>query len=145
MASSMPIPEPPRTPTPPPDDDYKNAMASANSLGIEGFLNSPAKSTFSASHLSPMDENFPLGGPYPGRKPSMPSLLSPNSGSMPLSASLDGNSMYSPQSLDSAGSQSSVLAENEKGIFKFVPTSYATSPVSKSVSLPRMTSEGVEN
>ena len=138
MASSMPIPEPPRTPTPPPDDDHQSAMAAANSLGIEGFLNSPAKSVFSTSHLSPMDENFPPGGSLPGRKPSTSSLLSPNSGGIPLSASLDGNSMYNPQSLDSAGSQSSVLAENDKGVFKFVPTSYATSPVSKSVGIVKI-------
>lgn len=92
-------------------------------LGLDGFLNSPIKSTFDPSSLSPRDETFHAArygsmGPPP----------------IPLSAT-DPNSFYSRMSIDSAGSQSSVIMEDGNGVFQFQPTTLAKSPVSKSVSL----------
>ena len=126
MASSLPIPAPPRTPTPPPDDDHE----SSSGISLDGFANSPIKGGFDPSCLSPMDENFPIG-----RYGSAPAF--PASSANPLSPSdTNASSQYSPMSLDSAGSQGSILTENGKGVFKFQPTSLATSPVTKSVCSP---------
>ena len=131
MASNLPIPAPPRTPTPPPEDDYQENSG----MGIDGYLNSPAKSTFDPNSLSPMDENFPIGR-Y-GSAPSFPPSSAASGSSNPLSP-IDPNvsAPYSPMSLDSAGSAGSVMTENSKGVFKFQPTSLSTSPIAKSVSLP---------
>lgn len=127
MASTLPfpIPAPPRTPTPPPDD--QPAGEDMAGLGLEGFSNSPARSIFDPQSLSPMDENFP-GRRY-GSIASTGGLSS-----NPLSP-MDTNSLYSPRSIDSAGSQGSGLMENGKGVFNFQPTALAKSPVTKSVSL----------
>lgn len=127
MASSLPfpIPAPPRTPTPPPDDHPPGEHMAG--LGLEGFSNSPAQSVFDPQSLSPMDENFP-GRRY-GSITSTGGLSS-----NPLSP-VDTNSLYSPMSMDSAGSQGSALMENGKGVFNFQPTALAKSPVTKSVRL----------
>lgn len=123
---SFPIPAPPRTPTPPSDDDQSSGGHMAG-LGLEGFSNSPAQSVFDPQSLSPMDENFP-GRRY-GSIASTGGLSS-----NPLSP-MDMNSLYSPNSIDSAGSQGSGLMENGKGVFNFQPTALAKSPVTKSVCL----------
>lgn len=118
MASTSPprpIPLPPRTPTPPPDDDE----------GLERFENSPPKSAYDSSCLSPMDENFSLNryGPTPGFHTT----------TLPLSTS-DSNSMYSPMSVDSNGSVgSTTLVEDTKGVFNFHPAPLAKAPVARSV------------
>lgn len=127
MASTLPfpIPAPPRTPTPPPDDQPPGEHMAG--LGLEGFSNSPAQSVFDPHSLSPMDENFP------GRRYG--SIASTGGfSSNPLSP-VDTNSLYSPMSIDSAGSQGSALMENGKGAFNFQPTVLAKSPVTKSVRL----------
>ena len=90
-------------------------------LGLDGFLNSPAKATFDSSCLSPLDETF-----HAARYGSMGPP--PN----PLS-SIDPNSFYNRMSTDSAGSQSGLIMEDGKGAFQFQPTTLAKSPVSKSV------------
>lgn len=96
-------------------------------LGLEGFSNSPAQSVFDPQSLSPMDENFP------GRRYG--SIVSTGGlSSNPLSP-MDTNSLYSPISIDSAGSQGSGLTENGKGAFNYQPTALAKSPVMKSVRL----------
>lgn len=127
MASSLPVPAPPKTPTPPPEDQQSDQNM-AGSLGLDGFLNSSVLSVFDPQSLSPMDENFP-GKRYGSITTS--GGLSSN----PLSPT-DTNSLYSPMSIDSAGSQGSALMENGKGMFNFQPTTLAKSPVSKSVCLP---------
>jgi hypothetical protein len=54
MASNMPLPVPPRTPTPPPDDNAPEPVG----LGFEGDL--PAESLgFNPNALSPMSATFP--------------------------------------------------------------------------------------
>lgn len=121
MAFTLPIPAPPRTPTPPPEDQPQGEHVLG--LGLDGFLNSPAKATFDPSSLSPLDETF-----HAARYGSMGPP--PN----PL-GSIDTNSFYSRMSIDSAGSQSSTVMEDGKGVFQFQPTTLAKSPVSKSVGM----------
>ncbi len=126
MASNLPIPAPPRTPTPPPEDE----LHEGSGMNLDGYLNSPAKLAFDPNSLSPMDENFPIG-----RYGAAPAFPPPSASSNPLSPTdTNTSSQYSPVSLDSAGSGGSVMTENAKGVFKFQPTSLSTSPVAKSVS-----------
>ena len=113
--ADRPIPLPPRTPTPPPDDDE-----------MDRFQNSPTKSAFDPASLSPMDENFPVT-----RYASAPGFATTT---LPLS-STDTNSIYSPMSAESGGSYGGNLsAEDAKGVFNFQPASMAKAPVTKSVS-----------
>ena len=127
MASNLPIPAPPRTPTPPLDDGEHEDFPG---MGLDGFGHSPVKGNFDPSCLSPMDENFPIG-----RHGSTSAFPPPSSSTIPLSPTdTNTSSHYSPMSLDSASSQGSILAESTNGVFKFQPTSLATSPVAKSVS-----------
>lgn len=126
MASNIPTFVFPQTPSPDPDDKQDNT-----GLGLHGFQNSPTKSTFDPSALSPMDENFPMGR----RGPAQALVGTPSN---PLSPT-DTNSQYSPMSLgtlDSSGSYNSAVSEVDKGVFNFQPASLAKSPVSKSVSRP---------
>lgn len=92
-------------------------------LGLDGFLNSPAMSTFDPSCLSPVDETF-QGERYGSMRPS------PN-----LANSADTISSHGRISNDSPGSQSGAMVEDGKGVFQFQPTTLAKSPVSKSVSM----------
>ncbi|KAL6721621.1 cation diffusion zinc membrane transporter Zrg17 [Lecanora helva] len=108
-----PIPLPPRTPTPPPEDESPN-----------GFQGSPIKSTFDPTSLSPMDENFPVT-----RYASAPGFATTT---LPLNSG-DTNSVYSPMSIESNGSYGGNLsAEDAKGVFNFQPASMAKAPVTKS-------------
>lgn len=130
MASILPIPAPPRTPTPPPEDQYQPHGDHISGLGLEGFLNSPVTSGFNPNSLSPMDENFPgrrYGSTLAMGPPPPPPLN-------PLSPT-DSNSLYSPMSLDSAGTQTSMLIEDGKGVFQFQPTTLSKSPITKSVGI----------
>ncbi len=132
MASNIPTFVFPRTPSPDPDDTQDNT-----GLGLHGFQNSPTKSTFDPSALSPMDESFPMGR----RGPAQSLVGTPSN---PLSPT-DTNSQYSPMSLgtlDSSGSYNSAASEGDKGVFNFQPASLAKSPVSKSVSRPFQRSTG---
>lgn len=134
MASHLPIPAPPRTPTPPPDDDQPPGDQ-IHGLGLEGFLISPARSAFDPNSLSPMDENYTSGRRYGARGLTTHSLG--------LSPMTDSSSLHSAFSIESgsSGSQpnSGALVEKTdgKGMFNFQPTSLAKSPVSKSVRFPR--------
>lgn len=125
MAFNFPIPAPPRTPTPPPEDQYQRNGERISGLGLDGFLNSPAKSSFDPNSLSPMDENFParIHGSTNTMGPPSLNSLSP----------ADTNSLYSPMSIDSAGSQTSLMVEDSKGVFQFQPTTLSKSPITKSV------------
>lgn len=131
MATSIPTFAFPGTPSPTPDDQEDTA-----GLGLNGFQQSPTKSVFDPSSLSPMDENFPVG-----RYGAAPAFVGSSSHSNPLSPA-DTNSQYSPMSLDSAGSHGSSMVESGKGVFNFQPTSLANSPVSKSVGMPLMIHSG---
>ena len=120
MATSLPIPAPPRTPTPPLDDEYQTA-----GLGLVGVMTSPTKTAFDPNTLSPMFENFPLGR-YGALGSAMASPANPLS---PTST----NSVYSPMSVDSAGNPTSGSGEDLRGPFNFQTTTLAKSPVARSV------------
>ena len=117
MASELPIPAPPRTPTPPPEDEHQGTAG----LGLDGVLTSPVKVAFDPNALSPMKESF-LGGRYGSISSNSLSPASPNS-------------FYSAMSLDSMGGQSSGSMEDGRGPFNFQPMSLSKSPVTKSVSI----------
>lgn len=121
MASTLPIPAPPRTPTPPPEDEYQTA-----GLGLEGVLTSPAKTSFDPNALSPMVENFPVG-----RYGALGSATA-SPANNPLSPAST-NSVYSSMSLDSAGNPKSGSGEDLRGPFNFQTTTLARSPVARSV------------
>lgn len=122
MAFALPIPAPPRTPTPPPEDQPHGEPTMVG-LGLEGFLNSPVKASFDSGSLSPLDETFHAAR-YGSMGPS-PNALSP----------IDPNFVYNRISTDSAASGGSVRMEDGKGVFQFQPTTLAKSPVSKSVGM----------
>ena len=116
MASEHPtILLPPRTPTPPLDEDGD----------LDRFANSPTKSTFDPTSLSPMDENFTVH-----RHSSRDGYATTT---LPLSAS-DPNSLNSPMSVESNTSYGSTLmVEDSKGVFNFQPSLMPKAPVTKSV------------
>lgn len=120
MATTLPIPAPPRTPTPPPEDEFQTA-----GLGLDGVTTSPMKSSFDPNALSPMVENFPVGryGTLGSATPSPVNPLSPASTS----------SIYSSMSIDSAGNPKSGSGEDLQGPFNFQTTTLAKSPVARSV------------
>lgn len=131
MASHLPIPAPPRTPTPPSDDGQPTGDQ-LYGLGLEEYLTSPAQSTFDPNSLSPMDENYQSGRRYGA--PARGLTTNP----LGLSPMTDSSSLHSAFSIESSsGSQPNTGALVEKtdgqGMFNFQPTSLAKSPVSKSV------------
>lgn len=133
MASHLPIPAPPRTPTPPPDDGQLGDRVYG--LGLEEYLTCPAQSTFDPNSLSPMDENCQSGRRYGATARGL------TTNPLGLSPMTDSSSLYSAFSIESSwGSQPSTGALVEKtdgkGMFNFQPTSLAKSPVSKSVCFP---------
>lgn len=121
MAITNPIPAPPRTPTPPPDD----GPSEMRGLGLDGIgdLLSPTNDGYDPHALSPMSENF-AAGRY-GSSP--PKSLS----GRPLGPASP-NSLYSSISADSNGTSGS---QDGKNPFNFQPMSLAKSPVMKSVSI----------
>ena len=123
MANNMPIPAPPRTPTPPPEDTQPGMAG----LGLDGMgdLLSPTKMSFDPNTLSPMRENFALGRYATGTSGTA-------SSSQPLSPTST-NSIYSSMSTESNGSYAGTPVLDGKGPFNFQPMSLAKSPISKSV------------
>lgn len=110
MASSLPIPIPPRTPTPPPDDP-PNVPALSEATSYE-HLNT--------SRLSPLVDTFP-----PPRSPSdagSRDRLSPT------------KSSFGPSPVEAVPENG--LYEDGSGPFNFQTVTLAKSPVGKSVSLP---------
>lgn len=113
MASNLPLPIPPRTPTPPAEPEFDDQDASQHGI---------AKVTFDPNALSPLIENFP------GRFSTLtPSTTMPGSPLSPTSP----QSFYTAGSLDSAGSYQSPKVDPAP--FNFRSTTLAKSPVSKSV------------
>lgn len=114
---------PPTPPTPPPD----------NGEGLDRFQNSPTKSVFDPTSLSPMDENFPTSRYGSMHSPGFQSTT------LPL-GSADTNSLYSPMSVESTTSYGSYgsahQVEDPKGVFNFQPLTMPKSSVTKSVSSP---------
>ncbi|KAI9716275.1 MAG: hypothetical protein M1812_005500 [Candelaria pacifica] len=112
MASELPIPLPPGTPTPPPEDRH---MAG---LGLDGVPQpSPSRISFDPNALSPMREN------YPSQFGSMSSTI-------PLSP-VSNNSGNSPASID--GSVDSHVNESARNPFNFQTTTLAKSPMANSM------------
>ena len=113
----QPIPLPPRTPTPPLDDQ------------LAGFSNSPTKSVCDPSALSPLDENYPLH-----RNGSLPTFVTTT---VHLSEN-DNNSIYTPASMDSHDGgrynelpkSNSLMVEDANGVFNFHSANMARAPVS---------------
>ncbi|KAF2660456.1 cation efflux family protein-like protein [Lophiostoma macrostomum CBS 122681] len=124
MASGMPLPIPPRTPTPPPDDSGREHPVG---LGFENQL-SPAKLGFNPNALSPMSATFPpdrYGTLAPNDSQSQratPStVFSPSSATFP----------YTPPSAVSGTSDNETPslsgAENPRNPFNFQSVQYMPS------------------
>lgn len=116
MASNMPLPIPPRTPTPPADDSSYNAFANPR-VTVDRDALSPLRETFSQSfslesgsrdHLSPTKGSFNLG----------------------------------PGPAESTSEQNGSTDSTPAGPFNFNTTVMAKSPVVKSVGIDR---EGLAN
>ncbi|KAL9640027.1 MAG: hypothetical protein Q9164_000562, partial [Protoblastenia rupestris] len=121
-ATDRPIPLPPRTPTPPPE------------VSLDGFSNSPTKSAYDPTALSPMDENFSVS-----RTGSIPTFTTTN---LSLQEN-DATSFYSPMSVESNESSnintsrrpSSLMVEDANGVFNFQPASMAKAPLTAKSSI----------
>jgi hypothetical protein len=105
MASTMPLPAPPRTPTPPPDES-----TAQSGLGLDGIpYATAAELLYDSNSLSPADPNAHFGS-------MSANMVSPASAS----------TVYSPLSLDTGKNDIS-------SPFNFQTTTLAKSPVIKSV------------
>ena len=120
MVSNMPLPIPPRTPTPPPDEVGHQPVG----LGFESQL-SPTKLGFNSNALSPLSATFPsdrygtLGPSDSTSQRATPStVFSPASATFP----------FTPASAVSAASDieapSLSGSENVKNPFNFQPMQY---------------------
>jgi divalent metal cation (Fe/Co/Zn/Cd) transporter len=110
----MPIPRPPRTPTPPFEEPP------GNGLGLEGAASAtPARITYNPDNLSPI-------------KPDHPSGYFGGGMSTPLSSS-NTESFYSPLITNSRRDSQSARSDDGSGPFNFEPTALAKSPIVKSV------------
>jgi hypothetical protein len=120
MASGMPLPVPPRTPTPPPEDLQKPM-----GLGIDQF--SPTKLGYNPDALSPLSATFPperfgtLGGPNTSisQRPTPSTVYSPANSTFP----------YSPMSAQSGTSENNTPSmsgseNNVRNPFNFQPMAY---------------------
>lgn len=121
MASEMPLPIPPRTPTPPPEDNVEDH---AVGLGLENQL-SPAKLGFNPNALSPMSATFPperYGTLAPNdslsQRATPSTVFSPSSATFP----------YTPASAISGGSENETPSlsgsDNPRNPFNFQPVQY---------------------
>ncbi|KAL5117561.1 cation diffusion zinc membrane transporter Zrg17 [Pleosporales sp. CAS-2024a] len=116
MASHMPLPVPPRTPTPPPEAD----APPAGGLGYEGDL-SPGRMRYAANALSPLSATFPsqqfatLGpGDSVSQRPTPTTLYTPASAAF----------AYTPASATS-GMTDLDSSEGSRNPFNFQSVSYA--------------------
>ncbi|KAF2761475.1 cation efflux family protein-like protein [Pseudovirgaria hyperparasitica] len=121
MASNMPVPLPPRTPTPPPDEQQPIG------LGLDKLYedqSSPTKLGYGLDSLSPLSENFST---------SQFASLAPSSSASPRSAIIPGSAApYTPYTPMSATSEDTEPVQNP---FNFQTVTYTASkapPSSKS-------------
>jgi hypothetical protein len=124
MSQAAPIPEPPRTPTPPPDDPQHEPTG----LGLDGLgdlLSPTTMDQFDPTSLSPMRENFSSSGRRMSNSTGTPM-------SQPLS-SVSPNSIYGSLEGSQSGTGNSI--QDGKGPFNFQPQpmSLSKTPVMKSV------------
>ena len=104
-------------------------MSSSDSSGMDGYMNSPAKSAFEDPIRSSIDENAPII-----RRPPVPTITTTT---LPLNEQDTNSSIYSPMSVDSTGSRNSMLmVEDHNGAFNFQPGLMAKGPVAKAVRKP---------
>ncbi|KAH8732454.1 cation efflux family-domain-containing protein [Phaeosphaeriaceae sp. PMI808] len=112
----MPLPVPPRTPTPPPDQDAPEHVG----LGLEGDL-APSRLAYDSNTLSPLSATFPLKNYSPlGPGDSISQRPTPLLNT-PASATFPHNTM------STAGSETTYVesSENAQTPFNFEPVSYA--------------------
>ena len=110
----MPIPVPPRTPTPPTDEQLNNG------LGLEGIASAtPPRVTFNPNKLSPNRPDHSAGYLSSGM-------------SAPLTSS-NFDTFYTPLTSNHRRRSQSVRSDDGSSPFNFEPTTLATSPVAKSV------------
>src|SRR2546423_7204925 len=113
-ASLLPIPQPPRTPTPPMDEQESNG------LGLDGVGGAtPGRVTYNPQNLSP------------GRPDSSSSYYA-GGFSAPLGLS-NNDALYSPLTPRNRSDSQSVRSDDGSGPFNFEPAALAKSPVVKSV------------
>lgn len=110
--SSMPIPRPPRTPTPPMEEEANNG------LGLDANV-VHARTTYNPNNLSPIKPDHPSGYFGAGR-------------SAPLSSS-NAESFYSPLPTYGRRDSQSARSDDASSPFNFEPTALAKSPIAKSV------------
>jgi hypothetical protein len=123
----MPLPVPPRTPTPPPESNYDHGNHQPVGLGPESQL-SAADSAFNPHALSPMSASFPdrygtLAPSDSGSQKATPSTIySPMSAGFPpytpVSATSEINETKAPSL---SGSD---VGQNAPNPFNFQPVSY---------------------
>ncbi|KAI9838244.1 MAG: Endoplasmic reticulum zinc transporter [Sclerophora amabilis] len=119
MASNFPMPLPPRTPTPPPEDEHNLQLTG---LGLSGFGQSSYQNGgFDPNALAPMNENGPTNYLSPAKHESESCPLSPASATSPSFGSSDGT-----------GSFHEGQEEVTLNPFNFQTTSLAKSPVTRS-------------
>ena len=120
MASSMPLPVPPRTPTPPPDDHDEGTDHVAG-LGFDNHL-SPGKRDYNPNALSPMSANFAYGNLGPSdsvsQRATPSTVFSPSSATFPYSpaSGVSGMTDTEPPSLNGS--------DNIQNPFNFQPVTY---------------------
>ena len=128
MASSMPLPIPPRTPTPPPEDlvEISTASTAVTGLGLDGVststVSSPTKHSFEPDALSPMRENFPTTAYRNSSITSHLSSSSANSPTIPFSPPAP----YSPHD-----SGTFLPAPSADSPFNFQSTTLSKSPITR--------------
>ena len=112
--SSMPIPQPPRTPTPPLEEQQSTG------LGLVGVASAtPARLTYNPNNLSPI-------------KPDHPSGYFAGGISAPLSSS-NTDTFHTPLPSSHRRGSQSARSDDGSGPFNFEPTALAKSPLAKSV------------
>ena len=121
MASSMPLPIPPRTPTPPPDEEGDNKPIG---LGFEDQL-SPANLGFNPNALSPMSATFPperYGTLGPGD--SLSQRTTPNTVFSPASATFPRTPASALSGVSESDAPSLSGSDNAHNPFNFQSVQY---------------------
>jgi hypothetical protein len=134
MALNLPLPVPPRTPTPPPDDEE---AAANNALPAGAWQHASSKLPRDPDALSPLIENFPprySSGPSPSAAyfNSGQAAGFGGSGVFPLSPTSPPSTASSIQ-INSGGTSPAAPSHDIASPFRFKSTTLAKTPLSKSV------------